>query len=557
MLRQLVIRNYSLIEHLDIEFNGGLTVLTGETGAGKSVVLDALALVLGDRADSACVRSGARRAEIVAVFSTEDNESTRNWLAEHGFEPNEDCYLRRVLTSDGRSRAWINGQPMPLQELRTLGEKLLDLHGQHEHQLLLKRSTHTGLLDAYGGHTIELEAVSAAWSKWHQIANELEKLTSLKVSQEEKGALLQYQLQELDATAVSEQEYGELSSEQRRLANAEEIGAVLSAVIEQCGGSETESIEAQLRHSQRQLSRIPDCGAELIEARELLDTAQIQVMEALDALNRLREGVHSDPERLAVVDARLAEIHALARKHRVTPDSLFSHHEQLAKEFEALRATELGMGELESELLAATSEFKRAAELLGKARRKAASSLAKQVQSLLRELAMDGCRFEVSLTPLSGDPDRKGGEAIEFLVSTLPDSPPAPLARVASGGELSRISLAIQVVTAETTSIPSIVFDEVDVGIGGKTASIVGRLLRRLGRHSQVFCVTHLAQVAACGHHHILVSKRSSSKSLAASLSTLDEASRSAEIARMLGGPRDTARKHAEELLALRQVTSD
>ncbi len=551
MLSQLTIRQFTLIDALELEFAPGLTVLTGETGAGKSIVLDALGLVLGDRADSRFVRPGCDSAEIIAEFDLGSHDAARDWLAERDCGADGECILRRLITTEGRSRAWINGRPQPLQELRSLGELLVDLHGQHEHQSLLKKATHTTLLDAYGGHDAARQGVAEAWTHWDRLGRLHAELETSRLQRQERRDLLRYQLDEFAELRPRAGEFAELDAEQQRLAHAGEICTTLNEAMARCRDDEGDGIEDALQQVERRLARLPGCGPALDAAREMLESARIQVEEARHALAELRGRTELDPQRLTEVEARLDALLQLARKHRVEPELLAELEARLQQEYDALSGDDERLESLSRELEQARQAYETAAATLTRQRSAAARQLAEAVQALLADLAMERARFEVRLVPRDGDPHRLGAEQAEFRVATLPGAEPDSLARIASGGELSRISLAIQVITAASLSIPTLVFDEVDVGIGGATADTVGQLLRRLAAQRQVLCVTHLPQVAARGHQHLRVSKTSSRSSARAELEALVEAQRVDEIARMLGGSRITAtsREHARELL--------
>ena len=552
MLQQLTIHDYTLIEALELEFYGGLTVLTGETGAGKSIVIDALGLVLGDRADSRAIRQGATKAEIVAVFTLKDNPAAHQWLGERELGAGNECFLRRVITAEGRSRAWINGQPMPMQELKVLGELLVDLHGQQEHQLLLRRAMHRHLLDGYGGLQLQGAALDDAWQQWSTMARELDELRAQRAQRLERRSLLEFQLDELATLDAGASEFEELSAEQRKLAHAEEIGRTLRAVIELSSDEADAGLSRMINRAVKMLAPLPDCGVDLQNAQAMLDTARINISEAQIAIGTLLDSTKVNPARLAEVESRLSDLHQMARKYRVDPKGLIAQRSRFATELEGLSNTDQHVEALEHAVVASRQAYEAKAATLSAARRLAGDSLSTEVQRHLHELAMEHCCFVVDLKPLDGEPQRYGREQTEFLVATIPGHPPDSLRRVASGGELSRISLAIQVVTAATTAIPTVVFDEVDVGIGGATAEIVGRLLRALGERGQALCVTHLPQVAAFGHQHLRVSKHMTRSAATAELHTLEQLERVEEIARMLGGRKLTAatRKHAREMLA-------
>ena len=554
MLTQLTICDYTLIKRLELALNAGLTVITGEAGAGKSVMLDALGLALGDRAEARAVRTGASRADITAVFDISDNPEAAAWLTERLFDDEQECFLRRVVNAEGRSRAWINGTPQPLQELRSLGELLVDLHGQHEHQSLLRRSTHIKLLDAFGDHQPLAEKVGNAFKRWHMLNNELSTLRNQQDQANQRRELLEFQLREYEELGLQSDELPQLELEQRRLSNAGEISATLDQVLTLITQDDTGNLISGLNHCTALLHKLPDCGEQMQEILQLLESATIQLEEASSSLQHERERSEADPARLLEAEARLSAIYQMARKHRVRGEELLSHHDGLQLELDGLLAREQQGEGLEEAIQAALDEYQKLAGQLSKKRATTSRKLTKQVTGHLEKLNMPQCRFEVSMTKNDDDsPTAQGNERIEFLIATLPDREPEPLARIASGGELSRISLAIQVVTAASTRIPTLAFDEVDVGIGGATADVVGQMLKNLGAQGQVLCVTHLAQVAASGDWHLRVAKLESDKGVNAELESLDADQRVNEIARMLAGQKitDNSLAHAREMLAL------
>ena len=552
MLRSLSIRNHSLIESLDLDLESGLTVITGETGAGKSIVLDALGLALGNRADSRALRQGASRLEVSASFDLASTPAAVAWLAERELEQQGECLLRRVLTADGRSRAWINGQPATLADLSALSAFLLDLHGQHEHHALLRRATQQELLDDYGDHRVQVEAVRDAHARWHICHEELDRLEAGAREREDRRQLLEYQLVELRELALADGEIEQLERDQRVLANAGELRGQAESLLALCADDDGGGVLGPLRHAVALADELQEIGARAVTVKELLESASIQVDEARRELARLAPDIEVNPERLAEVEMRLAAAVRIARKHRLAPSDLPGFTVQLETEAKSITGADARIGALREELRALEDEWRRHASGLSKARRAAARSIGERVSSQLDSLGMGSCRFEVSFAPVASRQPSPGGlEQIEFLVSTNPGAAPGPLARIASGGELSRISLAIQVITASRATTPTVVFDEVDVGIGGATAEAVGRLLQELGERIQVVCVTHLAQVAARGHQHLRAEKHTSGESTTALLVSLDPDARVDELARMLGGRTITAktRAHAREML--------
>ncbi|AYC31637.1 DNA repair protein RecN [Pseudomonas cavernae] len=537
MLVHLSIHNYAIVEHLDLELNGGMSVITGETGAGKSIMLDALSLALGDRADNGAVRPGADKADILASFDLTAIAEARAWLDERDLDNDGPCILRRVITAEGRSRGYINGSPCPLGDLKALGELLIDIHNQHEHQSLLKPDTHRRLLDEYAGSQELARQVQLAAQRWRQTRQELERISSASDEQRARHQLLSYQLEELDNLALGENELDQLEQEHKTLASAERLLGACRQVLELCSESDAGNVLSALTGSLQRLTAFPHQPGALGEATNLLASAQIQVEEAVGELNRFLDHFDADPQRQQLLEERLDSIYTLARKHRVQPVDLTGLQQQLFEELEGLNADDQAGERLSEELAAYARHYQEKATQLSELRQQAAGTLATAVESEMQRLGMPGGRFSIELrTSEQGDPQPNGLEQVEFLVSANPGQPLKALAKVASGGELSRISLAIQVITAQTSRVPTLVFDEVDVGIGGPTAEVVGQLLRRLGERGQVLTVTHLPQVAAQGHQHLFVHKARGTEATHTAVAALDAAGRVEEIARMLGG---------------------
>ncbi len=537
MLVHLSIRNYAIVEQLDLELRAGMSVITGETGAGKSIMLDALGLALGDRTDSGVVRPGADKADILASFDLGSIAEAQQWLAERDLDSDGPCILRRVITAEGRSRAYINGTPCPLADLKHLGELLIDIHSQHEHQSLLKPDTHRRLLDAYAGGGELARQVQLAAQRWRQTRSELERLSRSSEEQHARQQLLSYQLEELDNLALGSHELEQLEQEHKTLGNAESLLGACRQVLELCSESDSGNVLGALTSSLQRLNGGPGQPAALEEAVNLLASAQIQVEEAVSSLNRFLDHFEADPQRLQQIEERLDSIYSLARKHRILPTELHALQEQLRGELQALHADDAAVERLGAELEAYARHYREKAGELSALRREAAGRLAAAVETEMQRLGMPGGRFAIALQPSdSAELQPQGQEQVEFQVSANPGQPLKGLARVASGGELSRISLAIQVITAQTSRVPTLVFDEVDVGIGGPTAEVVGQLLRRLGERGQVITVTHLPQVAAQGHQHLFVHKERGSSETRTAVAQLGHNQRIEEVARMLGG---------------------
>ncbi len=556
MLTHLAVNNYTTVKKLELDCKPGMTVITGETGAGKSVMLDALSLVIGGRADSKAVRHGAERADIHAIFDVSQLSEVKQWLTARDLQQGDECLLRRVMTREGRSRAYVNGQPVPVQDLKQLGHRLIELHGQHEHQSLLKKETHRQLLDAFAGESDLSLAVTQIYQQWQQAKREREKLLIAADENSAQAQLLQYQVAEFDELNIDEGEFAALEQEQKQLSSGEDLLAACQQSLVLCETDETLNLLGACTQLQQLLAPFTSHDPALQEICELVSNASIQVQEAAYALQSRIDDVDLDPGHLQTVESRLSQLYAVARKHRVAPDELVDTSKRLHAQYDQLRCSDTQLEDLQAEIDLHTHRYQKLAQELSQKRATAAATLAGKVNQQLKKLAMADCHFDIRLTPLGeADFSAHGLESVEFMISTIPGHAPQALNRVASGGELSRISLAIQVVTAKNNnSIPTLVFDEVDVGISGGVAEVVGALLRQLGKQCQVLCVTHLAQVAAKGHNHLGVRKFTRRKQVATELSILEDDAKIEEIARMLGGIAitDQSRAHATEMLTAR-----
>jgi DNA repair protein RecN (Recombination protein N) len=549
MLRTLSIRDFVIVDRLDLEFRPGFTVLTGETGAGKSILIDALTLVLGERSDAGLVREGCAKAEISAEFSVDGLASARRWLeaADLADDPGT-CLLRRVVESAGRSRAWINGRPATLQQLAELGELLVDIHGQHEHQSLTRPAAQRALLDAYAGAGALARETAEAWRQWQALRRQREEWERNAQALEEERERLRWQRQELERLAFSSEEWETLQLDHRRMANAAGLVEAVEFALEGLSEGEAAAL-AILDGVVAKLQAAAEYDPGLKDSLDVLEPAQIQIQEAVYGLRHYRDRIELDPRRLQEIEQRLEAVHAAARKYRTTPKQL---PELLAGV--RSRLIELGEGDGADDLAhrerAAAQAYAVIAAKLTRARERGATELTRKVTEQMQGLALAGGRFEVALQALA-EGGAHGVEQIEFLVAANPGTALRPLAKVASGGELSRISLAIQTVTSQVAQVPTLVFDEVDAGIGGRVAEIVGRMLAELGQRHQVMCITHLPQVAASAAQQWQVSKQAAAKGVRSDVRELDQAQRVEEIARMLGGVKitETTRKHAAEML--------
>jgi DNA repair protein RecN (Recombination protein N) len=549
MLRHLSIRNFVLVDALDLELDPGFAALTGETGAGKSILLDALGLLLGDRFEVRQIRAGSDRAELAAEFDVADAPHARAFLAEHALADDEGAVLvRRVLDAQGRSRAFVNGRPATLAQLGALGEMLVDLHGQHAHQSLEHADVQRSLLDEFGGFTTLAREVAAHWRAWRAAVERRDAADRAAQASAAEREYLAARQRELAALAMTEGEWSALSAAQARLANAT---ALLEAATEgeDLLAAGDDALSVRLAQLVQRLSTLARHDPALDEIVALLEPAGIQLTEAARGLRDYRRRLDLDPSELARVETRLAAVHDAARKHRVRPEALPSLLAETEARLAAL-AESADADALARAAATAEADYRSRAGELSKKRRFAANELGHRVTATMQELAMADGRFEVGLEP-SREPAAFGLEQIEFRVASHPGQPVGPLARIASGGELSRIALAIQVVTSEVGHVPTLVFDEVDAGIGGAVAATVGRLLQSLGTRRQVLCVTHLPQVASCADAHYRVTKSGDDLGVTSAVAELDRAGREEEIARMLGGTEVTARTraHARELI--------
>lgn len=550
MLRQLSIRNFVLIDRLDIEFERGMIALTGETGAGKSIVLDALGLALGARADSASVRVGEKQADITAEFDLANNAAARAWLAAQDEPDAENVVLRRVIDAAGKSRALINGRPASVAELRELGALLLELHAQHEHQALMRAGTQRELLDRFAGAHAEAAAVRDAHQKSvaaHRLLSEARNASEV-IARER--AVLEAEVAELRDAKPSAEEWSALSQEQSRLSHAKEL--LQTAEAARSAIADDEGLAEQLAQLAGTLTQAERLDPALNEARQLIESANVQLDEAAQSLRTYVGKLNLDPERLQETESRISTLFSLARKLRARPEALEEHWKSAEERLAQLKASQ-DIAALEKAADAADSELEAAAKALTKKREAAAKKLNAAVTTELPDLAMANAAFAAQLAPLSSI-ESTGAESIEFAFRSHASLPFAPLAKVASGGELARLSLAILVVCGDAASVPTLVFDEVDVGVGGKVAAQVGRKLQtladeKLGR--QILCVTHMPQVAAHADHHFTVS-RDNSVSPTTSVNSLDKKARVAEVARMLGGHEvgSATEKLAKELIA-------
>ncbi len=553
MLLHIRVRNYAIIDEVDLELGGGLTVLTGETGAGKSILVDALGLVLGDRSDASAVRHGAERAEITATFELSDRPEACRWLEDQEMDADGECVLRRVISREGRSRAYVNGGPVTLQALRSLGEMLVEIHGQHEHQTLTRRPVQRDLLDSFAGHDELVAEVSDSFGEWESQRRGLEALQAAQDDRDNRLDLLRYQVRELESLALEEGELERLESEHLKLSHVEKLAGAAESAQRLVYEDDNGSAQQRLAQARQALESVLDLDATLDDARCLIHEAEIQATEAAEDLRRYLADLEIDPQRQEQIAARLDVVRELSRKHQVEPALLGARLASLQAELDKLEQQGLTLEALETALASAKQACLEACQKLTCSRQAAAVKLSEAITAALHQLGMPGGCFEVEVETLEdGALSRHGLDNIQFLVSANPGQPPASLAKVASGGELSRISLAVQVTASTSSQRPCLVFDEVDAGVGGATAEIVGRRLRQLGEGRQALCVTHLPQVASQSHQHVRVAKLTDGQRTRTTLTALGPDERVEELARMLGGVKITAtsRRHAEEMIA-------
>lgn len=550
MLRHLTLRDFVIVDRLELEFSAGFGTLTGETGAGKSILIDALALALGERGDAGVVRAGCDKAEIAATFDVAAVPEVAAWLDENGLDAGDELLLRRVVDANGRSRAWINGSSATVQQLREVGEWLVDIHGQHAHQSLLRADAQRQLLDGHAGLGELAREVGGAWKAWRDAEQAWRTASEGAAALLREREQLEWQVGELAALAFTADEWAELDLEHRRLGHAASLieGAQYALAVL---AEDDAACERQIDRVATRLAGLADYDPALAEVAGLLGSVQAELSDAVSTLRRYADRADLDPSRLAEVEARMDAVMTQARKHRVPPvelPALLAGWQARLAELSAAADLE----GLQARVDALRSAYLEVAGRLSAGRRQAADEMGARVSEIMRQLALSSGRFEVALLPVDGGAVY-GLEQVEFRIGGLAGNEARPLAKVASGGELSRISLAIQVLTSRSASVPTLIFDEVDVGIGGGVAEIVGRLLRELGRERQVLCVTHLAQVAAQADWQWQVSKAGRDGVVLSAIKALDDDGRVREIARMLGGVEitDITLQHARELLRL------
>ncbi len=557
MLTHIDIKNFVLIEKLSLDLNAGLTVITGETGAGKSIIMDAIELALGKRAEAMTVRQGADQCEITLFFDALKVPAAQSWLNAHELASDDECIIRRVISSDGRSRATINNIPCPLQQIKDLAILLINIHGQHQHQALLKRNYQRQLLDAYANHPTLTEQVTALYEDWHKTHTELSSILNNQQDHSAEITLLTDQISELAACDLQENTYESLDQEHRQLASVDTQLLRLNQAYQLLSQQEEGNLLEQFYVIEHTLQEQQTLLPQLNNILEMLSSASVQLQETNSELEHLLSSLEPNPERLFELEKRLEKIHHLSRKHRIKANDLYTLQTQLEHRLNSLVHSEARITELSQELELLNTRYQTVASQLSASREKAAQRLSKAITTQMQDLSLTGGAVKIDVqAQLNAQPRADGQDNIEFLVRTNPSQPFNAMAKVVSGGELSRISLAIHVTTGQQMTIPTQIFDEVDVGIGGPTATVVGKLLRQLGMQSQILCITHLPQVAANGHHHLFVSKSTAKKEAITNIAALTREQRADELARMLGDLTITANAiaHAENLLTNAEV---
>ncbi|AKJ41568.1 DNA repair protein RecN [Pragia fontium] len=552
MLAQLTISNFAIVRELEIDFQAGMTAITGETGAGKSIAIDALGLCLGSRSEAAMVRNGANRADICARFSLKDTPAARRWLEDNQLDDQQECLLRRVISADGRSRGFINGTAVPVSQLRELGQLLIQIHGQHAHQLLLKPDHQKHLLDAYAHQTELTVEMQQTYQKWHQSCVELAQYQQQSLEQESRQQLLQYQLKELNEFAPQAGEYEQIDEEYKRLANGGQLLSLSQEALQILAENDEQNVLSLLNHAKHSLQELITIDDKMSGLLSMLEEAAIQISETSEELRHYTERMEMDPVRLYELEQRLSRQLALARKHHIAPEQLPELHQQLLEEQQLISQRDNDYAALTEAVAEHHKHALEVAKRLHIQRTHYANELSTLITDSMHSLSMPHGQLTIEVNYQPEHLNAEGADRVDFRVCTNPGQPLQALSKVASGGELSRIALAVQVITAKKMDTPALIFDEVDVGISGPTAAIVGKLLRQLGESTQVMCVTHLPQVAGNGHQHFYVSKQTDGEETETQMLLLDKNARLQELARLLGGSEITRNTlaNARELLA-------
>lgn len=557
MLRQLVINDLAVIDTLNIDFNSGMTVLTGETGAGKSILLDALGLILGNRADTQLIRGDSDKTDITAIFSISNNSNINILLNDMeidiDMDTDDELFIRRTINKDGRSRAYLNNTPVPIQTLREIGENLIDIHGQHAHQSLSRPNTQREILDQFGKYDSLIKNMQETFQDWKQVEQQLLDFKTEGEDYEARLTLLRYQKEELEQLNIADAEYTNLMEQQKRQSHSQRLLESCKRILSELSDSET-AINDRLGQHQRDLVELTNIDNALENISRLLDDATIQLNEAAHELKRYVDGFDIDAEQMSHIENRLDKFHELARKHKVKPEALSEHLKALSTQLQQLEGGQEQHERLQQKKIVLSEKYFKFANQLTKKRIIAADKISQAITEKMHELGIGG-KFSIDIEKIEDDiPHQYGMNKISFLVSTNPGQPLRPLTKVASGGELSRLSLAIQIIGSKDNGVPTMIFDEVDAGISGGIAEIVGKMLHNLAEHRQIFCVTHLAQVASCGHHHLHVAKSTKANKTFTRVETLDKEKRIDEVARLLAGMEVTSESRANAAQMLESI---
>jgi DNA repair protein RecN (Recombination protein N) len=553
MLLQLNIQNFAIVRSLDIDWQHGMTTITGETGAGKSIAIDALGLCLGDRAVTNVVRPNCKKAELAATFDTSSNKQAQKWLKKNDMLHDNECILRRVISAEGRSKSYINGSQVPLTQLKEIGQLLINIHGQHDHQLIVKASQQRNILDAYANHQHLLDDVKYYYHQWHDLTSEAKRLQESKVQREAQQQLLQYQVNELDEFSLQIDEFETLEADYKRQSNGQHILNEALLAVQQLSEKEQFNVVDGLRQSAEQVTLLANYDPILKAIAEQLNEALLQVDDASTELKHYYERLELDPQTYALIEERYSLAVQLAKKHQIAPERLAEFHQQLLQELQLFSSDETRLNQVNDDIALAKQSFIQAAQLLSNSREKAAVKLSKKITKSMAELNMAHGKFHIAVSNENQDNlSINGFDSVNYLASLNPGQALEAMNKVASGGELSRISLAMQVILADKIITPTLIFDEVDVGISGPTAAMVGEKLQQLAKNTQVICVTHLPQVASKGHQQLFVAKLTDGEHTETRVTELSSDGRVQEIARLLAGNKITQNSiaNAQELLA-------
>jgi DNA repair protein RecN (Recombination protein N) len=553
MLLHLNIQNFAIVRNLDIDWQQGMTTITGETGAGKSIAIDALGLCLGERATTHVVRPKCKKAELAATFDVQNNKAAQQWLKQHDLNIDNECILRRVISAEGRSKAYINGSQVPLIQLKEVGQLLINIHGQHDHQLIVKATEQRKILDAYADHQHFLDNVKYYHHQFKQLNNELTQLQSNKLQREAQQQLLQYQVTELDEFSLQQDEFEALELDYKRYSNAQDLLNETLQTLQILKEDEGFNVIDSLKRCCDSLSSLKNIDKDLTNIYSTLTESLVQIEDASDELHHYYDRLDLDPQSYAAIEDRYSQAIKLAKKHQVRPENLVEFHAQLSSELTGISSDESRLLCVIDEIEQAKQAYVQAAHILSKSRQKAAKTLGKLISISMQELNMPNGKFAAQLIQVNSEViSVHGTDDVNFLVSINPGQPLEAMNKVASGGELSRISLAMQVILADKVVTPTLIFDEVDVGISGPTAAMVGSKLQTLAKNTQVICVTHLPQVACKGHQQLIVAKLTDGECTETTVTELSSQGRIQEIARLLAGDRitDNSLANAQELLA-------